>query len=935
MKKLYTIILAFIMLVCTLVSPAYASCVPQTETPNYNVAFYAYENYHMQNENEKRSGYGYEMMQRISNYLQCTFSYVDYDKTAAQCVELLRSGEIDIYAPAMITPEREKDFTFSKHPAITAMTCLTVKVGNTAIIPQNYTTYNGLRIGLLKSATYNEHFLRWADEKGFSYEVVYYPTQGELSSALINNDVDALLNSYIRAPEDEVIIENFGQTAYYIMTRKENQELIDALDCALDQINLETPNWRSELFNKYYGSPAYNRELTNDEQALLDTMRKNNTVIRGVMDPDNPPYSWYENGKACGIAADIFYATAKKLGLESEIIPVSKRTEYTELLSSGAIDIWIDLDCYYNAEESFEYKITRPYLTTTVSVLRQRSASEKIRSLAIIDDKNISAKEILYENWPEVTIIHAEDTKECVEKVLSGEVDGAILMTYTAQKLAREDIQNRLRVDIVPGASLNLQMAVNARDNHHFYGLWSKTLASVTEQIETEVTQHYIEISAAPSMIAYLFDHPALLLGLAVVAVFIISLILLYFQSVKSRNRQQKISDELTATLKQLEEATKAKQDFFSKMSHDIRTPLNVVLGMTQVAQKYKQNPARLQYALDSISSEGNYLLVLINSILDVNQLEHGYIELLCEPFNLPNCVRHSAEVLRPLADNKSQKMTITCSHEDYIVIGDINRYSQIIINVVSNAIKYTNPGGHIDIQLDCLADNRFRFTCKDNGIGMTEDFIEHITEEYARAEDSRVSKIQGTGLGMSVVKGFVELMNGTLLIESKLGVGSTFTIEIPFAKASPEQWEQLLTPVSSEENPFSDFMGKRVLLVEDNALNAEIARELLQSIGLDVDWAENGLIGLNRFEASTPGEYFAVFMDMQMPVMDGIESTKQIRSSSHPDCNIPILAMTANTFASDRKLCSDAGMNGYISKPIDIEEIIAALQKEIERSNI
>ena len=207
----------------------------------------------------------------------------------------------------------------------------------------------------------------------------------------------------------------------------------------------------------------------------------------------------------------------------------------------------------------------------------------------------------------------------------------------------------------------------------------------------------------------------------------------------------------------------------------------------------------------------------------------------------------------------------------------------------------------------------------------MTDEFVQHICEDYARAEDSRVSKIQGTGLDMSVVKGFTDLMGGKLEIKSELGKGSVFAVEIPFQDASEEQREMILHPAADEEEQ-TLYTGKKVLLVEDNVLNAEIATELLQSIGLAVDWADNGKAGVEHFEASKIGEYFAVFMDMQMPVMDGMEATRRIRRSTREDHNIPIFAMTANTFASDRKDCREAGMNGYFCLKI---KMIADLMKE------
>ena len=425
----------------------------------------------------------------------------------------------------------------------------------------------------------------------------------------------------------------------------------------------------------------------------------------------------------------------------------------------------------------------------------------------------------------------ADSLEECKQRVLNGDADGALLMSYAAQKLARDDVQNRLRVDIVPGASPELMNGVNANDSVYFYGLWAKALARVTENSSAEIVQEYLEQTATPTLVQYMFDHPVYLVVVSSSTILLLLMCLLYWQSVRSKRRQEKISGELAVALQKAEEATEAKQNFFSKMSHDIRTPLNVVLGMTQIAQKYKNSPDKLDNALNNISKEGNYLLVLINSILDVNQLEHGAIELMPQPFNPADCLQNSLDILRPLAGKQEQHLSVRCDQTDRVVVGDENRLKQILINIISNAIKYTNLGGRIDLTLECLPENRYRFTCRDDGIGMSPDFVQHICEDYTRAEDSRVSKTQGTGLGMSVVKGFTELMGGTLRIESELGKGSAFIVEIPFPDASLQEREAVLRPVADSGVEKAEYIGKKVLLVEYNALNAEIAMELLQTI--------------------------------------------------------------------------------------------------------
>ena len=908
----------FVLLACC---PAYAAAVPREDTKDYKVAFYAFDCYHMQDGNGRKYGYGYDMMQSLSNYMPCTFSYVGYEKTAKECEEMLRNGQLDIYTAAKITPEREKEFVFSKHPAITSTTCMNVKRGNTKVVAGDYSTYNGLRIGLLERHTYNNKFIQYTKEKGFDCEIVYYATPTELSNALINGDVDALVNSYIRTPEDEMTVENFGETPYYFMARKEDQTLIDELDTAIDEMNIETPNWRSDLYNQYYGSQDSNKELTAEEQKLLEQMKEDHAVIRAVMSPDSNPYSWYEDGHGYGITADIFTETAKTLGLDYEIVPVSSKEEYEQLLEDGAVDICIDMDNDYEDESGCKYKLTDNYLTTSVSVLRRSGSSGKMSRVGVMEE-TIPVQEIISAMWPAAEIVVLNTTDQCVKNIIDERIDGVLMMSYTAQKLARDDTQNRLSVEIVPGAALGIKMGINAQTDHHFFGLWEKTLSIVSADKSAELVQDYLELANTPTFLAYLYDHPVYLVGIAGILFFMLFILIMYVETTQAKNRQLRISEQLSEALIDAKQANDAKVNFFSKMSHDIRTPLNVVLGMTQIAKKYKYDPDRLDDALENITIEGNYLLTMINSILDVNQLEHGHIELVNQPFNPDECMWESVAILRPLADKKEQHLTVSADFKDHVVVGDSGRFSQIMVNIVSNAIKYTDIGGTIQVSMEALADNHYRFTCTDNGIGMSTEYLQHICEDYSRAEDSQTSAIEGTGLGMSVVKGFTELMHGTLQIESEPDHGSTFIVEIPFDEPTIKERELVIHSKTGQEHAQENFEGKKVLLAEDNALNAEIATELLQSIGFTIDWAENGKIAVEKYEQSEPGEYFAIFMDMQMPVMDGIEATKQIRASRREDRDILILAMTANTLARDRQSCKDAGMDGYISKPVNLKDI-------------
>lgn len=315
---------------------------------------------------------------------------------------------------------------------------------------------------------------------------------------LINDEVDTLVNSYIRIPEDEKTVENFGETPYYIVVRREDTALTEQLDYAIGRMNEALPNWRTELYNKYYGVEESAREFTADELSLLGELRADGTVLRAVMAPNANPYSWYEDGEARGIAADIFRAAAEQLGLDYEIPPVTTRAEYMKAVMSGSVDIWVDMVDYYEDKSDTKYKITDPYMTTTMSVLRTRGASKKIETL-ITDIDDIAVREMLSPVWPEAKVTYAPIPSECRHAVLIGTADAALLMSYTAKRLAREDIQNRLHVDIVPGAVLELKMGINASEDYRPYGLWSKALAGVAETSGAEIVQGYLEKTTTPS----------------------------------------------------------------------------------------------------------------------------------------------------------------------------------------------------------------------------------------------------------------------------------------------------------------------------------------------------------------------------------------------------------------------------------------------------
>jgi len=392
----------------------------------------------------------------------------------------------------------------------------------------------------------------------------------------------------------------------------------------------------------------------------------------------------------------------------------------------------------------------------------------------------------------------------------------------------------------------------------------------------------------------------------------------------------------LQDALESANRASAAKSDFMSKMSHDIRTPMNAIIGMTAIASVHAENPDRVREALGKISSSSRYLLGLINEVLDMSKVESGTVSLASEKFNLSDLLNSMLQMIEPQIQAHKHSLKVHVQdirHEN--VIGDSLRIQQVFLNFMSNAIKYTPDGGEIRLTVQEQAvsvssTGCYVFVIEDNGIGMSREYLEHIFEPFSRAEDLRTSKIQGTGLGMAIAQNIVHMMNGNITVESEPGKGSKFTVTI-YLKLQEEQ--DIHTPEAADLplDPLlqHDFSGRRVLLVEDNELNREIAREVLEMAGLTVEEAVNGQIAVDLFSDSEAGYYSLILMDIQMPVMNGYDAAAAIRALDHPDAQqIPILAMTANAFLEDIQAAKAAGMNEHLAKPIDFEALGAVLKK-------
>ena len=404
-------------------------------------------------------------------------------------------------------------------------------------------------------------------------------------------------------------------------------------------------------------------------------------------------------------------------------------------------------------------------------------------------------------------------------------------------------------------------------------------------------------------------------------------------QQREALEKERKAKALLEEALEKAEQASRAKNDFLSRMSHDIRTPMNAIIGMTELAQQHLGEEEKLRDYLDKVEGSGMHLLSLINEVLDVSKIESGSFQLEESEFDLHGLVQEAVEMVRLPLESKRQELSVVYSESLHAcVLGDKRRLKQVLVNILENASKYTGEGGKISLGVEELDEEErrvgtYRFEIEDNGIGMKPEFLQHIFEPFSRADDSRISKITGTGLGMTIVQNLVSMMGGDIQVQSEYGKGSRFQVKICLLKS----YAKTEAPAAAEPAG-EDFSGIRALLVEDNELNRQIATEMLELLGAKVDTAENGKLAVEAIRSRPPFYYDIVFMDVQMPVMNGYEATREIRALPMEAIGeLPVIAMTADAFAEDAKRARLAGMSGHLAKPISISQLKSALSRTLE----
>lgn len=917
-----------------------------TQQEIVHVGFFKFNGYHNMDSAGEKSGYGYDFLQMISGYANFKYIYVGYQKSWSDMLDMLDSGEIDMLTYGVKTPGLQERFDFSSHSIGTSAVLLTTSVNNAAFADHDYAPFSGMRIGMIQGENRQSAVDAYAAEKGITYTPVYFSDIDAMQAALQSGEnIDAMAADELRVLSNEVIVDKFDTEDLYVMVKKGNTKLLDTIDEAIRRLDEANPGWSVDLTNKYFSSEySAGLPVTLSESEYIKTLTAEGKTLKVLFNPARYPLSYYSDGQVTGALVDIFKGIAAEYGLPYEFVNVGSVDEYYQLRKNGSADIILDYAESRDEAEILGYRVTAPYATSNYSIVTANDFTGTASTVAVINGSS-TFYDIAKAYNSKAKIAYYDDFDSCIEAVRAGRVDATFTYSITAQMFVIEDNENKIKATQLNDLTFQFRLAVNSKANMQLYGLLNKATRNLSNS-ETEETfnSYLLDAKRNYTLMDYLANNP----GLAISIIGLVIATLVGFLVVQKRNatKLKASNDALSESRNALEDALElandanaAKTRFLSQMSHDIRTPLNGIIGMTQIAGENTDDPERVKDALDKISYSSDHLMTLINDILDLSRIESGKMRMAHDPTDIRTTINQCAEVLRGSVMNRDIEVTTDFAPiEQPFVLTDALHVRQILINIISNAVKFTPDGGRIDFRVACTPDAdgkrlRGRFEIADTGIGMSEEFLDNIYEAFVQADEfSARTQYKGSGLGMSIVKQFVDMLGGTIDITSKLGVGTTVTVELPF-DIDPDAAAASEADAGAHVDIQHDFTGTRVLLVEDNDINMEIAQIMLEERGLVVDKAEDGAIAVAKFEASDPGWYGCIFMDIMMPNMNGYEATKAIRNLNRPDAKtVPIIAMTANAFAEDVKMALDAGMNAHLAKPVNVRSLMETLAKVLHR---
>lgn len=898
--------------------------VSARQSRTVKVAFFPMEGFHTYSDEYGYGGMDVAYLEEVCIYTGWEIEYVDcesWDEALAK----LEAKEVDLVGSAQYSSERAQIFDYAALPSGYTYGCLFVK-GDSSLAFEDFDRMRDMRFGVVETYIRKDEFLDYLNRNGISDpNLLEYETTRQLQEALEAGEIDVAVHTLTEVWEGQCLVGKFAYAPYYYISWKGNALLLDELNRGIEEINMDGPTLEQELINLYYGDRREN--FAAEELQLIDR----GDIIRIGFYEDTRPLAYInEQGEADGIYIQILKAASEQGGLPMEFCPLDRDMYWKDLLMDGSIDFYVGANSVQLARD-MDVALTNDFMSYN-SVIVSRIGyvlSEDEVTMVLTRGRTYWADSVGMNS----NVIYRDSAKECLLALEKGEADVTMLNTieynYQSKNERFSNLMEWENYRIQSGCAL----AALADVDPVLFDVMNKSIRLVPADEKEGIINQYMNIPYdSYEMADYIYQTKDVIMIAAVVVAFIIILgLTLSHMRRRSYHLLEVKNAELQVAIRNAEKANRAKTEFLAHMSHDMRTPINGIMGMLNIAEKNPEDADRQEDCRKKIKTSAEHLLSLINDVLDINNLESGKVELVHEKFSIYDLVGNCVVILSGQAAARDISLTTDFGESGEMpyeyFMGSPLHIKQILINIAGNAVKYNKAGGSVTIKCRSLSEDngiaRICFEVSDTGVGMSQELLEHIFEAFTQGESGARTTYQGTGLGMTITKSLVDHMGGTIQGESVEGQGSVFTVVLPLETVRPEE--------QNEEHAvdLSGIVGKHALIVEDNDLNREIAEYILEESGLKITSAVNGQEAVELFQASAPYTYQIIFMDIMMPVMDGHEATRAIRSLDRPDAaQIPIIAMTANAFAEDVQAAKDAGMNEHMAKPLEPENINRALDR-------
>ena len=892
-------------------------------------------------ENGVRRGYGYELMQVLAGYTGWKFEHVKCDWS--NCFEKLENGEIDVIGDISYTDERAQKMLFSDEPMGEEKYILYADLSNTDMEMSDFKAMDGKRVGVLMDTEPEIMLTEWENKNGIHTEHVNINNNDDVQKKLANHEIDCFisLEESIWSEQGISSVTAIGKSGIYFAINKERNDIKAELDYAMRQLEQDNPFFKADLYKKYF-TLDYNQCLTGGEKSWLE---EHGDIRMGFLNNDPAIFSLdKETGKLTGTLAEYISYAKGCLGnqiLEFNIQDYDDYDEVLQALQEKEIDVIFYAGRNPDLAEEKGYALTNTAWTySLMAVTDEKNFNEdKVYTVAVPKEKD-ALKQHLAFSYPQWKLVDCDSLDDAADMIKNEKAD--CFLMGASQAMIYDNRQNFKSVPLTK--TMEACFAVRGGEAT-LLSILNKTLKAMPSDMLTSALAIYDSTADKVTFSDFVKDN---LLVVFITVVFaaagIIGIILVLLRKARkaeaaaklAASNTQKLNDKLEIALEKAEDASLAKTRFLNNMSHDIRTPMNAILGYAQLMEdelKGKELPETSEH-LEKLQQSGKLLLSIINNVLDMARIESGRMEI-DENYGRIEDVRQTLfEIFGDEAKKKNIALHYTINVEHEHILTDNTKVKEIFVNILSNAIKYTPAGGSVMIDVDELPCDEpgymmTRTRVRDTGIGMSQEYLEKIFEAFTREQNTTKSKIAGTGLGMSIVKKYIDLLGGTIHVESELGKGTTFTVTLKHRIADESYYVEKHAETTVTGSTILE--GRNILLAEDNDLNAEIAAAILERAGFHIERVEDGIQCVNRIEKMPAGTYDMILMDIQMPKMDGYKATQAIRRLPDKDkACIPIIAMTANAFEEDKREAFAAGMNGHIAKPIQVDKLLSTLAEVI-----